>query len=206
MKRPLGQMIVHQRTKDSMFNATLFLKQWNKLSGMKKSIKDYLSNKSTKDLIEEIIAEQSMNGVITPIKASRANKGINAGTWMHPYLFLDFAMWINPKFKLQVIKFVYDQLIEFRHDAGDNYISLSSSVSSLKGTPDYRRVAIGIQYIVFNKKGKDLRQTANSEQLKEIAEIERNLAFAIDMQYIQTFKQLMNELIYMYNRKYKRHG
>ncbi|MBC7407182.1 MAG: KilA-N domain-containing protein [Arcicella sp.] len=37
---------------------------------------------------------------------SKANKGVNAGTWMHPILFIDFAMWINPKFKVKVLKFV----------------------------------------------------------------------------------------------------
>ena len=32
----------------------------------------------------------------------------NGGTWMHPMLFIDFAMWINPSFKYDVLKFVYD--------------------------------------------------------------------------------------------------
>lgn len=36
---------------------------------------------------------------IYPYHKSRANKGDNAGAWMHPILFVDFAMWINPKFK-----------------------------------------------------------------------------------------------------------
>lgn len=30
MKRPMGNFLVEQRTKDSMFNATNLLKQWNK--------------------------------------------------------------------------------------------------------------------------------------------------------------------------------
>lgn len=29
MKRPMGKFLVEQRTKDSMFNATNLLKQWN---------------------------------------------------------------------------------------------------------------------------------------------------------------------------------
>lgn len=29
MKRPMGNFLVEQRTKDSMFNATNLLKQWN---------------------------------------------------------------------------------------------------------------------------------------------------------------------------------
>lgn len=30
--------------------------------------------------------------------------------WMHPSLFIKFAMWLDPKFELDVIKTVYDNL------------------------------------------------------------------------------------------------
>ena len=33
MKRPMGKFLVEQRTKDSMFNATNLLKQWNEFVG-----------------------------------------------------------------------------------------------------------------------------------------------------------------------------
>ena len=35
---------------------------------------------------------------------------------MSSLLFIDFAIWLNPSFKVQVLKFVYDQLIKQRHD------------------------------------------------------------------------------------------
>ena len=66
-----------------------------------------------------MLDDESMIGGITPMMKSRANKGVNAGTWYHPYVYMDYAMWINPKFKLTVIKFVYDQLIKNRHHARD---------------------------------------------------------------------------------------
>lgn len=62
---------------------------------------------------------------------SKASRGDNAGTWMHPILFVDFAMWINPKFKYDVIKFVYDEMIKFRNLAGDAYPSMCKAVSSI---------------------------------------------------------------------------
>lgn len=40
---------------------------------------------------------------------------------MHPILFVKFAMWLNPRFEVQVIKFVYDQMLKYRNDAGDAY-------------------------------------------------------------------------------------
>lgn len=38
------------------------------------------------------------------------SRGNNVGTIMHPLLFIDFAMWLNPAFKYDVLKFVYDEL------------------------------------------------------------------------------------------------
>ena len=27
----------------------------------------------------------------------------NSGTWLHPSLFIDYAMWLNPKFRAKVV-------------------------------------------------------------------------------------------------------
>lgn len=61
-------------------------------------------------------------------------------------------MWINPKFKLNVIKFVYDQLIEQRHLAGDNYKCLAASATKLEGV-DYPTIAKALNWIVFARQG-----------------------------------------------------
>jgi hypothetical protein len=47
--------------------------------------------------------------------------GRYGGTWMHPKLFIDFAMWVSVEFKSIVIDYVLDGLIKSRHDAGDYY-------------------------------------------------------------------------------------
>lgn len=120
LTRKMGDFNVNQRTSDGMFNATELLKQWNVSNNSKKELKHYLENKSTKEFIETMINDETIIGGIPPMMKSRANKGVNAGTWMHPYLFIDYAMWINPKFKVKVLKFVYDELIKYRHEARDN--------------------------------------------------------------------------------------
>ena len=175
MIRTMGDFEVHQRTSDGYFNATTLLKQWNKKMGMKKQLKDYEENKSTKEFIQSMIDDKSIIGGITPMIKSRANKGVNAGTFYHPYVYMDYAMWINPKFKLVVIKFVYDQLIKQRHHAGDNYVKLSASGRSLKGY-DYAATATAMNWIVFGKKGKNLRQNATQEQLEELSRIQIELS------------------------------
>ena len=44
---------------------------------------------------------------------------------------LYFAMWINPTFKYAALKFVYDQMIKYRNEAGDAYRELGSSVQKI---------------------------------------------------------------------------
>jgi hypothetical protein len=138
---------------------------------------------------------------VKTIKGRKSKTGqISDQVWMHPYLFLDFAMWINPKFKLAVVKFVYDQLIKQRNDAGDGYKILSSAGLKLAGY-DFQEVAKAIQWIVFNKTGKELRQNATQEQLEEINNIQKQLAFAIDMNYINSYSQLMDEMRKIFQKK-----
>jgi hypothetical protein len=118
LTRKMGDFNVNQRTSDGMFNATELLKQWNVKSGQQKQIIHFSENSNTKEFIEALILEEDLKERNSVLIKSR---GKNGGTWMHPILFIDFAMWINPKFKVKVLKFVYDELIKYRHYAGDNY-------------------------------------------------------------------------------------
>jgi len=198
MIRNMGDYCVSQRTKDGMFNATGLAKQWNDLhNGSRKDISNFFENKSTKEFINALQSENDNTGIPVFTK----NRGKNGGTWMNPLLFIDFAMWLNPTFKVQVLKFVYDELIKNRHYAGDNYKVLSSAGCKLSGY-NFKKVAKAMQWIVFNKTGKELRQTANQNQLREISDLETKLAFAIDMDYIKTFDDLMKEFRKMYAIKY----
>jgi len=124
MIRKMGDFDVTQRTIDGMFNATGLLNQWNNKSGMQKQMIHFMENKTTNEFIDLLTSESDTKERDSVVLQSR---GKNGGTWMHPYLFIDFAMWINPRFKLDVIRFVYDQLIQYRHQAGDNYRGLTSA-------------------------------------------------------------------------------
>lgn len=199
MVRTMGSFEVIQRTKDGMFNATTLLKQWNQLSGQGKKLDNFFENISTKEFIEAIQEEEVLHTRNSVYVKSRASRGANAGTWMHPLLFIDFAMWINPRFKYQVIKFVHDQLIQYRHEAGNRYKVLTNAAAQLPGV-NYRRIAKGLNWIVFGRhESGTLRQTATKEQLNTLAEVQSKLAFAIDMGYIKTFEELITEMKKMYH-------
>jgi hypothetical protein len=204
MVRKMGKFDVCQRTGDEMFNATLLLNQWNESIGAVgrkgRRIDDFLNTQSTKEFLLALSDDLLNTEDSRYLKTHETTRGKNGGTWMNPLLFIDFAMWLNPTFKLQVLKFVYDQLIQERKLAGDNYLVLSSSGVKLQGYK-FSEVAKAIQWIVYGKTGKELRQTATEEQLREINEIQMKFAFAIDMNYIKTYPQLMEELREMYRIK-----
>lgn len=120
MVREIGYL---QRTSDYYFNATALLEVWNKDNGYRKQLGNYQSQKETKEFIEHLKKE----GIENPMLASRG-RGENQGTWMHPKLFIDLAMWISVEFKSKVIDMVLDGLIISRHDAGDYYNEMTAVI------------------------------------------------------------------------------
>lgn len=215
MIRKIGTFEVSQRTLDGYFEATQLLQQWNKSNKDKpKRIDEFLRNEKTIEFIEQIKKEENNhnlltisdgeksytdNQVVIIIKGRKTKIGQTPQrVFMHPYLFIDFAMWLNPKFKYAVIKFVYDQLIEYRHDVGDLYIGLSRAISIFKNV-NYSQVAKGLNYIIFGNHRKNLRQLASENQLKKLRDLQSKLAFAVDMGYIKTYDELINEMRKIYH-------
>ena len=209
----MGQFEVLQRTSDGYFDGTELLRQWNNVEGNpRRQMSKFLESDNTSEFLKALAEDESHrakmligeNQLLIKVKGRNTKEGKTPDkVWMNPLLFIKFAMWINPAFKLQVVKFVYDELIKNRHLAGDNYNILTAAIAKLPNA-DYKEVAKAIQWIVFNMTGKNLRQSATQEQLKEISEIEHSLAFSIDMGLIKDHFNLMNLLREMYNKKYRK--
>lgn len=212
MLRPMGAFTVEQRTKDGMFNATALLKQWNSMvsvntqnSGVlrKKDLDDFFNGKNVEDFLSALKEEEHLSDKECYV----ATRGKRGGTWMHPILFIKFAMWLNPRFEVQVIKFVYDQMIKFRNDAGDAYRELSSSVGSIV-SKEFMPVAMshiakGLNYIVFNDHQPNIRNQKGSEDLMmELFHMERKLADLIKEKFLHNYEQVMNYLRARYQDKY----
>ncbi len=195
----MGEFTVSQRTKDGFFSATKLASQFNKANNSRKEVNAFLSNSKVKEFITELEKDIQENSYVK----SKAPKGENAGTWMHPLLFIDFAMWLNPTFKLQVLKFVKDQLIDFRHDAGDNYKELCSAVQMFDNC-NFPNLARALNYTVFGKHCKELRQTATEAQLNELQTIQKHLAFSINTGLIKSFDHLLEHLRMMWAIRWNR--
>ena len=148
-----------QRTSDGYFNASNIVRLWNENNpNAQKQAAQYKQLKSTNEYIEQLERE----GVSNPYRAGRG-KGDNSGIWMHPYLFVDFAMWVSVEFKSKVIRYVVDGLILSRHEAGDFFNEMSAqildsyvSVNGCKPNPTiYQREALMIREAVTDKKDRN---------------------------------------------------
>lgn len=197
MLRPMGCFSVEQRTKDGMFNATALLKQWNESAGEKKEIKKFFENQNTKEFISALIEEEDLNGEKSAYLTSRGK--YNGGTWMHPILFVKFAMWLNPRFEVKVIKFIYDQMIAYRNEAGDAYRELSMAVAKIVA-PNFmqsamKQLAQAINYCVFNEHETAIRNKHGEEsKMRQLFELERKVASLIDEGFITKFDNVIEYL------------
>ncbi len=213
MNRQMGNYIVVQRTKDGYFDASYLLKQWNVLNKEKKII-NFLNLDSTKRFIAEINEQEShsqkndygyFQAVIT-IKGKNTASGKKPDkVYMHPYLYIDFAMWLSPEFKYQVIKYVYDELIEFRHAAGLGNNDLMDAISRtwrINFPPMYQDINRALNFIVFGDSYSGIRNTATIEQLKDLRDLQKIYAYNILTGIISDVKTLKLLLQKEYVRRY----
>ena len=206
----MGDFNVTQRTSDGMFDATSLIKQWNEKSGQKKMIAHYFENQPTKEFMNALVDEENKYRNTDKSTLSmfyEKKRGIKGNTWMHPLLFIDFAMWINPVFKVQVLKFVYDELIRYRNEAGDAYREMSEAVAKLskKGEipQNIAKVAEAINFIAQNGHEKMLRNKADEAQMKEYVRIEKDIIMLVNKNFIKTFESLMEYLRSEWRIKYQ---
>lgn len=195
LTRKMGDFSVFQRTSDGKFNATELLKQWNGFSGQHKQMIHYSDNNSTKEFIEALVLEENLkerNSVLLQ------NRGKNGGTWMHPLLFIDFAMWLNPTFKVKVLKFVYDELIKYRNEAGDTYNDMCRVVNPLiRGDrrEAFRKLGEAINCVVYERSEKQMRNKVGDEsKMRELVELEKNIILLVDNGFITSFPKLIEYL------------
>ena len=208
MLRKMGDFDVIQRTSDSFFNATKLLKQWNNKSGVDRKMDNYFNSEKTKDFISTIMIRENLHTPKMVYVKSRASRGDSSGTWMSPMLFIDFAMYINSSFKYDVLKFVYDKMIDYRNKAGDSYKTLATNVQKLVGSNfmpiAMRRIGEAINWIIFNCHEKDLRNKFGSEEKQnELYLFEIKVATLIDEGFITNYDDLIKYLRNQYARKHK---
>ena len=197
MKRDFNGTQITQRTKDSFFNATELLSVYNKESSTKKVLPEFWSNKTTKDFIEVLENDINLNmGNSLCLKTHESTRGKYGATYMHPYLFVKFAMWLSPEFELAIIKWVYDNLIETRNQAGDYYKQMCDSIQnnylSLKGEKPNPFVFVNeakfLNQLCYNSIEVGKRNELSEIELKLLNELQK-LNIKLINQQIETSKR-----------------
>lgn len=207
MTRTMGDFSVYQRTKDAMFNASSLMQQWNEhCKGNKKEMLKFLNAKSTKEFMDELAnevisspieknryAENQDVALISAVKGRNTRNGKTQDTvWMHPYLFIKFAMWLNPRFEVQVIKFVYDQLILLRNQIGDGYKEFSSACNKIGCvTPeDYKIMARCLNCAVLGKERQSKQRNELTEkEADELDKVSNLFVTAVDNGWINSITE-----------------
>ena len=95
---------IYQREEDGYINATQVCKVNQALTGQRKDPSEWLSNKTSKSIIEKL----SLITGIPVIKLVEQKAGKYGGTLLHPRLAVRFAMWVNDDFSLQVEDWVQE--------------------------------------------------------------------------------------------------
>ena len=207
MKRPLANFTVEQRTKDGFFCLNGLLNSWNAVNGTKKEMKDYFNSKSTQEFIKALAEEENLHGENSPYVKSKARLDRGGGTWAHPLLFIDFAMWLNPAFKVKVLKFVSDQMLSYRNEAGEACKKLASAMQTIC-TPHQMKhymsiIGKGINFIITGKHECQLRnEYGTEEKQKEYFELEKQIAMLVNDGFLKTADEVIAYLRRKFQEKY----
>lgn len=219
--RKMGEFDVFQRTSDGYFDANALLWQWNKGTGnSKREMKRFIESPKTKEFIDEIKLREAQSQkcdmavceqlIVVKGKNTKKGKTIDK-VWMSPLLFIDFAMYLNPAFKVQVLKFVYDEMIKYRNLAGDAYNDMKTAVypillSEFKkegAVNKLRDLAKSLNIIVYGRHENEMRNKVGDElKTRELFELEKNISQWVNLGLINNYSELKKALTKLYYQKH----
>lgn len=178
--RDLHGIFVRQSSKTTFFNANDLLTLYEKAGGPQKRLESYMELRSTKEYMNAIIQDLQNDVKSGELEYGiiQSKKGKYGGTWMHPYLFVDFVMWLSPEFKLTCVKWIYDNLIQFRNSSGDSFKEVNQALflRDPKKAPahfEYANEAKMINKLVFGDSAGGQRNTATEEQLARLHTLQK---------------------------------
>lgn len=191
MVRYIDNFRVVQRTSDGYFDGSELLRQWNGVEGNpRRRMSEFIDSTKVKEFLKALAEDESHrakidigeNQLLIKIKGRNTKEGKTPDkVWMNPLLFIKFAMWINPTFEVKVLRFVYDEMIRYRNDAGDAYKELSSAV--MKIVPkDFmpkamQKVGEALNWVIFNSHEKMLRNKYGDEmKQRELWQLEKKVS------------------------------
>ena len=169
MERELFGVKVLQQSKSEFLSATDLAKAGS-VFRIKNDMPEFnfsrwLKSKGTKEFIAEL--EKEFGKVIC-----RGKK-----TWVHPYLFIDLALAISPKLKIEAYKWLHDHLLANRNSSGDSYKEMCGSLYTHQGNKQvfYKDIA-AIAVKIRKACGVSDWESATESQLKKRDELHHAIA------------------------------
>jgi hypothetical protein len=178
MKRKLFDSDVRQLSDNSFISANDMIiagNRWRAINRMPSfDFQTWKNRTSTKEFISELEKEFGQVQI--------TKRGANGGSWLHPYLAIDLALAISPKLKIDVYKWLYDELLKYRNDSGDSYKKMAGALYANASNKSnfHRGMSLTARYIKNACNVKDW-QEATEDQLKLRDRIHENIALLCDV-------------------------
>lgn len=178
-------------------------------------MKDWLMSTQTRELVEALGRKYSEpnSGISTITKVDprgrsslvdltkntsfiKTKRGTGGGTWVHLYLMLDAAAWLDADFKLQLYDtFINNKILQWREDSGDEFINLNIAIDAYlperegkENTGIFIQVAKQLKAKILN--GEEVWNTATFSQLEKRAKIEKDLCNFLKLGMIKNYEHL----------------
>lgn len=195
--RELCGRIVKQRTKDGFIHLDSVLAIC-KLYRMENNLKDfhfdqYLLTENTQEFLAELEKEI---GKPPYIKGAKNRSG-----WIHPFFAVKILTHCNPKFEVQVYKWLWDFLIKNRVSSGDSYNTMCGALH--KYTSNKSKFHSDIKVLasmIRDKVACDDWNTATQEQLEKRDYLQTSIADLT--QTLKEPRQAIKIAFQMYDNKY----
>lgn len=179
MKRQIFDGEIKQKSQSGFFSATDLVKygnRWrvgNHLPSF--NFSSWLNTTSTKEFISEL---ERVHGD----KVCIMGRGKGHDTWVHPYLFIDLALAISPKLKVEVYSWLYDELLKYRNFSGDSYKKMCGALFVATKSPStFTRDIMKLAEIIKLECGVKNWQAASEDQLRLRDRIHENIALLTEV-------------------------
>lgn len=178
MKRELFGVEISQKSKSEFFSATDLVKAGNKWRVLNDKspfvMAEYFRTKSTIEFMEEL---ESKFGEV-----KKTARGRGKHTWVHPFLFIDMALAISPKLKIETYQWLFDNLIKYRNHSGDSYKKMAGAIfCNIKAKGSFQKYISKIGKLIKVECGVSDWQEATEDQLKLRDRIHENISLLCDV-------------------------
>lgn len=218
MNRKLGNLPVFQRTDNGMYNLTALLDAWNQEHPENpKRLKDYLRLNSTKELMLEIgkkfwedspKSSESSNCDVELTKTVKTRTGGRPKdvVYGNQYLFLDTALWMNAKYRVEAYDMLLNDPIIERNAIGDRYKNFSACCNMIgcKTPEEYQNLARCLNCAVLGAdRQSEQRNSLTKEECIKLGRLQDNFISAVENGWISTIQGAKDFFRSEYNKNFK---